>query len=428
MAATTLADYSYGTPSFAARLRAMRDRVFVEYWPYWAAAMVLAVLNVFEFGFGGRAWGVTTEFTRWGGHLMQLLGVDVSGWLYFEQIGLEGMPWDRGSGWINIGMLLGALIGALLSTNFKIRMPRQRIRLVQGFVGGAIAGFGARLAMGCNLGSFFSAIPQSSFHGWLFMAGLFLGTYLGTKIVLLPVFLGKPESRRGRHAELTPEPSGRSIQPTLGLVLLGLVGLGVAYYVLFGRWTLGVWLLFGVGFGFAIERGRFCFTSAFRELWITRQADLSRALALGMMVATIGMAILIYAGRRPEVQWASPGALLGGILFGIGIVVAGGCETGWMYRSAEGYVQLWMAGLGTIVGATLLAWAWGSAGLYHYLVEGWPKVALFQSIGWPAAILSTLALLAGWYLFVTWWESRGSLSVPRAGARGIVSEKEKATA
>ncbi len=428
MATTTLANYSYETPSFAERLQALRDKVFVEYWPYWAAAMVLAVLNVFEFGFGSRAWGVTTEFTRWGGDFLKLFGVDVSGWLYFQQIGIEGMPWDRGSGWINIGMFGGALIGALLSTNFKIRMPKQKIRLVQGFVGGILAGFGARLAMGCNLGSFFSAIPQFSLHGWLFMAGLFAGTYVGTRIVLLPVFLGKPEGRRRGSASPVVESGGKSIQPILGMALLAISALGVGYYVMAGKWTLGVWMLFGIGFGFVIERGRVCFTSAFRELWITRQADLSRALAVAMMVSTLGMAILTYAGRKPEVMWASPGALLGGIIFGIGIVVAGGCETGWIYRSAEGYVQLWMAGLGTIFGATLLAWSWGSLGLYHYLVEGWPKVQLFQAIGWPGAILATLVLLAAWYLFVTWWESRPVGGWPASAGKDLTGSKEEAVA
>ncbi len=426
--ATILADYSHRPEGFADRLRTLRNRVFVEYWSYGAATLAIAVLYIFEFGFTGKPWGVTTEFTRWGGQLMQLFGIDAGDWLYFKQIGLEGMPWDRGTGWMNIGMFVGALIGALLSTNFRIRMPRRRIRLVQGFVGGAIAGFGARLAMGCNLGSFFSAIPQFSFHGWIFMAGLFLGTYLGTKIVLLPVFLGKPERRRSKPVDLAEGTPGKSIQPLLGLVLLALSGAGVAYYAVAGRWTLGIWLLFGLAFGFAIERGRICFTSAFRELWITRQADLSRALALSMMVATIGIAIFTYAGRTPEAQFASPGALLGGILFGIGIVVAGGCETGWMYRSAEGYVQLWMAGLGTIFGATLLAWSWGSLGLYHTLVEGWPKILLFRAIGWPAAILATLALLAGWYLFVTWWESRGAMAIPNPAAFEKATVEEKVTA
>ncbi len=39
---------------------------------------------------------------------------------------------------------------ALWANNVKLRLPRSRIRIAQAVVGGIIAGFGARLAMGCN--------------------------------------------------------------------------------------------------------------------------------------------------------------------------------------------------------------------------------------------------------------------------------------
>ncbi|VEI48207.1 putative inner membrane protein [Actinobacillus equuli] len=43
-------------------------------------------------------------------------------------------------------------------------------------------------------------------------------------------------------------------------------------------------------------------------------------------------------------MWAGPNAVIGGLLFGFGIVVAGGCETGWMYRAMEGQVHfMWWA-------------------------------------------------------------------------------------
>jgi uncharacterized membrane protein YedE/YeeE len=49
--------------------------------------------------------------------------------------------------------------------------------------------------------------------------------------------------------------------------------------------------------------------------------------------------------------------VIGGLLFGFGIVLAGGCETGWMYRAVEGQVHYWWGGLGNIIGATwLLRW------------------------------------------------------------------------
>lgn len=418
--------------TFGGRLRALYRTIFVDYWPYWAACLMAAILNIFLLAYWGGAWGLTAELTRWGGHVLQWFGVPVEEWLYFQDIGIEGTPVSRDSGWLLIGMFGGALIAALLSGNFRIRMPQQRRRLVQGFIGGALAGFGARLAMGCNLGSFFSAVPQFSLHGWVFMLGLFPGTYLGTKIALHPKVMGRPGRRRARAAAKAA-PAKRPLirQQAVGLVV-ALLFAALAIYAAGVEVAFGILLLFGLGFGFLVQRGRICFTSAFREMWITKQGDLGRALAFSMMVSTIGFAVLIYNGIGGNLQFVHPGVLLGGIIFGIGIVLAGGCESGWIYRSMEGYVQLWMAGLGTIAGATFLAWGWEGLHIYDTFVAGWPAISLIDVWGWPAAVLGTLALLAGWYLLITWWETRRPIpkEVPAAApqsapaAPGIVPTLE----
>lgn len=395
-----------GPDTFPARLKALYETIFVAYWPYWAACVTAAVLNIFLLAYMGSAWGVTGELTRWGGHILTAIGVPADTWPYFEEIGLEGSPITRVAGYLTLGMLGGSLIGALLSGNFRIRMPANRSRLVQGFVGGFLAGFGARLAMGCNLGSFFSAVPQFSLHGWLFMLGMFPGTYLGTRLALLPWIMGSSKRKSTRRARPANGNDSRRRQSIAGLVVVALIFAWLMSLFGGGRFDFGIVLLFGLGFGLLIQRGRICFTSAFREMWITRQGELARALAFAMIISTLGFAVLIYNGIGGNVQVASPGVLIGGIIFGIGIVLAGGCESGWMYRSMEGYVQLWMAGLGTIAGATFLAWAWTGWGIEALLVEGWPAVNLVHSWGWSAALLSTLALLGAWYLVVTWWETR----------------------
>lgn len=395
------------TDTFLGRIRALYQTIFVNYWPYWAACLTAAILNIFLLAYWGGAWGLTAELTRWGGHMLQAVGVPVENWLYFEDIGIDGSPISRGSGWLLIGMFGGALIAALLSGSFRIRMPQQRRRLLQGFVGGVLAGFGARLAMGCNLGSFFSAVPQFSLHGWVFMLGLFPGTYLGTKIALHPRVMGRPRARRRRPSRpaTTNKPPLKVSQQAIG-ALLAVALIALTFYAGGTEAAFAVMLLFGIGFGFLIQRGRICFTSAFREMWITRQGDLGRALAFSMMISTIGFAVLIYNGIGGNLQFIHPGILIGGILFGIGIVLAGGCESGWIYRSMEGYVQLWMAGLGTIAGATFLAWGWDGLGIYSTFVEGWPAISLVDVWGWPTAILATLGLLVAWYLLITWWETR----------------------
>lgn len=53
-----------------------------------------------------------------------------------------------------IGMFAGCFAAALWANNVKLRMPQHKIRIFQAIIGGIIAGFGARLAMGCNLAAF----------------------------------------------------------------------------------------------------------------------------------------------------------------------------------------------------------------------------------------------------------------------------------
>ncbi len=109
-----------GAPlSFGERARQFHRRVFVDYWPYWAACLAAAVLNIVLLAYWGSAWGVTGELTRWGGHIVTALGIDAKSWPYFQEIGLEGSPLQRTSGYLTIGMLGGALVGALVSGNFR---------------------------------------------------------------------------------------------------------------------------------------------------------------------------------------------------------------------------------------------------------------------------------------------------------------------
>ena len=44
--------------------------------------------------------------------------------------------------------------------------------------------------------------------------------------------------------------------------------------------------------------------------------------------------------------------------------------------------------------------------IFNLLVAGAPKVNLGETLGWPLAIVGTIGLLAVWYLFATWWETR----------------------
>src|SRR5687767_668330 len=111
-----------------------------------------------------------------------------------------------------------------------------------------------------------------------------------------------------------------------------------------GAWTLALLVLlvaygvdtqfarfwaFGLAFGFVLQRGRFCFASAFRDLFLLGHGRNMKAVLLGLAIASVGFAIvmarqvpLTELGFLPSSANVLPvGAhtALGGTLFGVGM-------------------------------------------------------------------------------------------------------------
>ncbi|WP_071458723.1 selenium metabolism membrane protein YedE/FdhT [Bacillus massilinigeriensis] len=383
------------------------QKIFKDYWNPFIAISIAGLASALYFGLTGTVWAVTGEFTRIGGHLLQLAGVDVTDWAYFQLVGMEGSPLQRTDGWIVIGMLLGALITVLISNSFQFRLPKQKRRLIQGFAGGIIAGFGARLALGCNLAAFFTGVPQFSFHAWIFMVATAIGTYFGVKVINTKWWRGKPNMSKGALRPANMEKMANSkLQPIIGYGMAAAYAVLVAYFFIAGKPLLAIACIAGALFGILIERGQICFTSAFRDLWISGRAVMAKAIAAGMMFSVIVTFFYIQNGAVSIIKIAAPSTLIGGILFGFGIVLAGGCETGMMYRAMEGQILFWVVGAGNIVGATVLAYGWDHLGIFRTLVEGWPKVNLIEAWGPIPALIGTMAMLAGWYLLADWREKK----------------------
>ena len=163
-------------------------------------------------------------------------------------------------------------------------------------------------------------------------------------------------------------------------------------------------MLGGLGFGLLIERAQICFTSAFRDLFITGRTTMLKAIIYGVMVGTIGVYSYIAIGVSPKIMWAGPNAILGGLLFGFGIVLAGGCETGWMYRAVEGQVHYMWVGLGNVIGSTVLAYMWDD--IAPVLALDYEKINLLQSIGPIGGLIANYGLLILSLILVLWWEQR----------------------
>lgn len=112
-----------------------KSQYLVRFWAPLPAVIAAGILATYYFGLTGTFWAVTGEFTRWGGHIMQLFGAQPQEWGYFKVIGLEGTPLDRIDGMMIIGMFAGCIAAALWANNIKLRKPQHTIRIAQALVG-----------------------------------------------------------------------------------------------------------------------------------------------------------------------------------------------------------------------------------------------------------------------------------------------------
>src|SRR5262245_8552801 len=207
-----------------------------------------------------------------------------------------------------------------------------------------------------------------------------------------------------------PRPSLR------GIAAVG-VGLGVllVFFVAHaGDPHLALYWTLGLGLGIVLQRGRFCFAGAFRDLHLTRHGAMMRAILVGLAIATPAFALIqARAVPNPDFGALPPGAhvlpvglhlVVGGLLFGVGMVVAGGCVSGTLYRIGEGYLASWASLVGILVGLALASHTWNLWWTTH--IQSMPVVWLPSLLGYGGAVALTLALLAAAYVGVVWWESR----------------------
>lgn len=104
-------------------------------------------------------------------------------------------------------------------------------------------------------------------------------------------------------------------------------------------------LLIGALLGIVMQRGRFCVTGMLRDIFLLKSWRTFTALMIVIAVHAVGIAALTGAGIiSPEYPTFAPAAVvIGGLLFGMGIILAGGCASGTWYRAAEGLVGSWIA-------------------------------------------------------------------------------------
>ncbi|HKQ63789.1 MAG TPA: YeeE/YedE thiosulfate transporter family protein [Methylomirabilota bacterium] len=371
-------------------------------WLVWGSAVLIATLNVFLFAFD-RPWTASDGLRNWGDWVLTGAGV-------IRRPDLLP-PWLYSGSLLNVGVIVGGTIAALLSREFAIRVPA-RAELAKGGAGGLLMGVGAVLAFGCNIGGFFSATSALSLSGLGMMLGLGAGAFLGIRYLIWEVAHRPQWSRGGGRIYLQARGAAATGQPWAGAVVLALVALALVFYTRAGYGPQGVFLLFGAAFGVVFQRSRFCLVRAFREPFMSGDAEHTRAAALALAVSTLGFAILKFTDLKDKSEWVFPaagvGSLAGGLAFGVGMTLAGGCGAGSLWRAGEGQVKLWVAVACFALGASLARLVAVQTGLLQKLGAA---VFLPATLGWGGAILLIVAIAVAWAMLSTWNEETHTFSV-----------------
>lgn len=164
-------------------------------------------------------------------------------------------------------------------------------------------------------------------------------------------------------------------------------------------------LLFGIVLGVVMHRSDFCMAGAFRDIFLTRDYFRMRAVILLVSVTSA----LLYLARvsglvssYPPSFYSSPSLahLAGGVIFGIGMVLAGGCVVGTLYKAGAGNLVSVCALAGLLPGSLLFAWAYP---LYRSFVEATTLpggyTALEHVTGSPGLPVFAIASLSLFFLF-----------------------------
>jgi uncharacterized membrane protein YedE/YeeE len=160
------------------------NRPTKEYWhPYLGGALlgIVLFLAFFFTGNGLGASGGTTRLVAFVEDLISPAHVDRTPYL-LKMAGGDKNPLDD---WI-IPMVFGTLAGGFVSgwRNGRLKVETNkgpnisvRTRWTMAFLGGAIMGYGARMARGCTSGQALSGGATLSVGSWAFMFAVFGGAY-----------------------------------------------------------------------------------------------------------------------------------------------------------------------------------------------------------------------------------------------------------
>jgi uncharacterized membrane protein YedE/YeeE len=330
--------------SFGGKIRGLYKVLCETEWNANITGVIVALLSILIMAWW-RPWGAVGAIRNWGDWILYGVGY------------LENMPKSaliNSGSVIGIGFVGGAFLSACLGGQFALRFPPYR-EIVKAVLAGIFMGIGSALAGGCNVGGMYNAIGNLAANGFSMWFGLVIGVIFGLWLLYKEMEYITWGSSGSWSVEFP-----RAVQGILGVVALAALIWGAYYYSNYDGdgnvdyiASLSGILIIAAGLGYAMQRGRWCMVQGFREPHMTGDCTLAKSVALSIFILAVGGAVLKYGvpmhGGDPVLAPANYirgtfgwGGVVGGFIFGLGAMLAGGCGSGTLWRVGEGQIKLWI--------------------------------------------------------------------------------------
>ena len=405
---------------FGNAIKGLYKKVCCDEWDAMMVGVLVAFFSVIMLAWA-RPWGAVGAIRNWGEWMLYGVGM------------LDDAPanWLRNSGSvIGVGFVAGAFLSANLGGDFAIRIPPV-LEMLKAVAAGIFMGIGAALAGGCNVGGFYNAIGNLSAHGFAMMVGLVLGAVIGLKYLYWEMSNISFGSGGAKTIEFP-----RALQAIFAIAAIGGLwwlassygdeGMHVGMDLEDVSAKFSGMLIIAAALGYSMQRGRWCMIQGFREPHMTGDCKMARSVALSVFLLACGIAVIKFTGLRSPIHYVRGtfgwGALVGGIVFAFGAMLAGGCGTGTLWRVGEGQIKLWIVvpffGISNALlsnyfkGIDMEGWGpWledgvkngGKLGSFTYLPDTF--------LGYGGSLVLVGLVMALWYVIVTWNEDSNKLIV-----------------
>ena len=219
--------------------------------------------------------------------------------------------------------------------------------------------------------------------------------------------------RRSSRAR-SRKPKKNQIIPGI-IILILIIAAGIILAAV--KPMLGFFWITGNIFGFILQRARFCFTASLRDPYLTGSTTLTKAVLTAFAITSLGFIAIQYGAvsrglPMPGQAYIVPisgATAIGAFMFGIGMVISGGCASGTCMRVGEGFhmqiLSLFFFIVVSLWGAHDFGW-WK----LNVILKG-KAVYLPDVFGWTGAVvvqLLTIALL--WIAADKWGKMKAAQS------------------